>query len=74
MGQRVVTSLNHLDLKKIKIKIIIMQIKKGEKSTRRGIIFWSQKRIHVGRNEEKKTERESREEEKIDSPVFLFTN
>jgi len=25
-------------------------------------------------NKEKKTERESREEEKIDSPVFLSTN
>jgi len=66
MGQRVVTSLNHLDLKKIKIK--------GDKSTRRGDHFWeSQKRTHVGETK-KETERESREEEKIDSPVLLSTN
>jgi len=36
MGQRVVTSLNHLDFKKIKIKIIIMQMKKGRKKHMRG--------------------------------------
>jgi len=39
-----------------------MQIKKGRKKAHGGIIFWSQKRIHVGRNEERKIERESREE------------
>jgi len=37
MGQRVVTSLNHLDFKKeIKIKIIIMQIKKRKKNRKEG--------------------------------------
>ena len=45
----------------------------GEKSTRGGIIFQSQKEYTWG-GTKKKTERESREEEKIDSPVLLSTN
>jgi len=58
MGQRVVTSLNHLDFKN----------NNNNNANKKGT-----KRTHVGRNEEK-TERESREEEKIDSPVLLSTN
>jgi len=53
MGQRVITSLNHFDLKKIKIKIIIMQIKEGKKSTR-GIIFLVTKKNTRGKERRKK--------------------
>ena len=55
MGQRVVTSLNHFDFKKIKIKIliIIMQIKKGEKK-HTGNHFLVTKKKGRKRGEEKK--------------------
>jgi len=55
MGQRVVTSLNHIDLKKIKIKIIIMQIKKGNH-------FFESKKEYTWGGTKKKIGRESRED------------
>jgi len=57
MGQRVVTSLNHLDFKKNKkIKIIIMQITKGDKSTRKGDhhFLGSQRKEHTWGGTKKK--------------------
>jgi len=55
---------------KIKIIIIIMQIKKGRKKDTGGS-FFSHKKEYTWGGTKKKTERESREEEKIDSPVCL---
>jgi len=57
MGQRVVTSLNHLDLKKVKNKNNNNANKKGEKKAHEGDHFLVTKRIHVGRNEEENRER-----------------
>jgi len=68
MGQRVVTSLNHLDFKKIKkikikIIIIIMQIKKGRKK-HTGDHFLVTRRTHVGRRKKEKEKNIGEEQER----------
>jgi len=74
MGQRVVTSLNHLDFKKNKNKNNNNANKKREKKAHVRGSFFSHKKNTRGEERRKKTERESREEDKIDSPVLLSTN
>jgi len=67
MGQRVITFLNHLDFKKNKNNNNAN--KKGRKK-HTGDHFFSQRKKHTWGGTKKKIERD-KEEEKIDSPVFL---